>query len=257
MTDPLVSIITINSNNKPGLELTLKSVLAQTNVTFEYIIIDGGSTDGGLELINEYKKIVTQMLSEPDRGVYDAMNKGIQLAKGSYLIFLNSGDYFSQPNTLETCYSYMHNHPDHDIYYADINMFSREISTYSEKFTHPPSLTISYFKDNRPNHQASLIKKSLFDEFGLYPDHYKLAGDHWLFMKAFTCHKKFYFMNFCMIDYEIGGLSMTKGELYNAEVKMIYKTLTADWNNKSIKEPTPFLKSIFGFLSRKQDKLSN
>ena len=88
------SIITINYNNVEGLRNTIKSVVNQTYTDYEFIIIDGGSTDGSVEVIKEYANIITYWVSEPDKGIYNAMNKGIEVANGEYLNFMNSGDCF-------------------------------------------------------------------------------------------------------------------------------------------------------------------
>ena len=94
-------IITINYNNVDGLRKTINSVISQTFRDFEWIVIDGGSTDGSKDLINQYVEYFSYSISEPDSGVYNAMNKGIKVAHGEYFIFLNSGDYFYDKNVLE------------------------------------------------------------------------------------------------------------------------------------------------------------
>ena len=96
-----ISIITINYNDKIGLSKTINSVLNQSWQKFEFIVIDGGSNDGGLEVIEQHKDKIDYWVSEPDKGVYNAMNKGIKVAKGEYLIFMNSGDTFYDDNVLE------------------------------------------------------------------------------------------------------------------------------------------------------------
>ncbi len=97
----LLSIITINYNDKFGLERTIKSVQEQTFTNFEHIIIDGGSTDGSKEVIEANKNSFSYWVSEPDKGIYNAMNKGIKEAKGEYLFFLNSGDHLNGQNALD------------------------------------------------------------------------------------------------------------------------------------------------------------
>ena len=99
------SIITINYNNRDGLENTIKSVINQTCQDFEYIVIDGGSTDGSVDVINKYADKIDYWISEPDKGIYNAMNKGILRAHGEYLNFMNSGDYFYDNEVLEKMYS--------------------------------------------------------------------------------------------------------------------------------------------------------
>ena len=94
------SIITINYNNKEGLRETIESVIHQTFHDFEYIVIDGGSTDGSADILREYDKYITYWVSEPDRGIYHAMNNGIKQAHGTYFIFMNSGDCFYNDSVL-------------------------------------------------------------------------------------------------------------------------------------------------------------
>ena len=98
------SIITINYNNKDGLEKTILSVINQTCQDFEYIIIDGGSTDGSVDVIKKYADRIDYWVSEPDKGIYNAMNKGIIKAKGEYLNFMNSGDCFYDNEVLSNVY---------------------------------------------------------------------------------------------------------------------------------------------------------
>jgi len=99
-----LSIITVNLNNEVGLSKTIESVQNQTYRDYEYIIIDGGSIDGSLNILNEYSQIFTHWVSEPDSGIYDAMNKGIKFAKGEWIIFMNSGDFFANKNVLENIF---------------------------------------------------------------------------------------------------------------------------------------------------------
>src|SRR5688500_16281265 len=115
-----LSIITINFNNKPGLEQTIRSVQAQNSDQIEYLIIDGNSTDGSRELIETNNEIVNYWVSEPDNGIYDAMNKGIKQATGDYLMFLNSGDYLLEHSTIQNCFDFIEKNPGAEIYYGDI-----------------------------------------------------------------------------------------------------------------------------------------
>ena len=96
-----LSIITINYNNARGLERTIKSVICQTFTNYEYIIVDGGSTDGSLEVINKYADHISKWVSEPDEGIYNAMNKGTRMASGEYFNYMNSGDCFCDAHVLE------------------------------------------------------------------------------------------------------------------------------------------------------------
>ena len=97
---PLFTIITVVYNCADSIEQTIQSVLSQTCPSMEYIIVDGGSTDGTLEIIERYKTSVTKFISKPDKGIYDAMNRGISMAEGQWVNFMNSGDTFTDPSVL-------------------------------------------------------------------------------------------------------------------------------------------------------------
>src|SRR5690606_27175837 len=96
-----LTVITVNLNNAQGLSKTITSVLTQTILPFEYIVIDGGSTDNSLDIIERNSAKISYWISEPDKGVYEAMNKGIKQANGDYLLFLNSGDYLINDRVIE------------------------------------------------------------------------------------------------------------------------------------------------------------
>ena len=110
-----LSIITVNLNNMEGLQKTCDSIISQTFKNFEWIVIDGGSADGSKELIEEYGSNISYWVSEPDKGIYNAMNKGIKVAKGEYLYFLNSGDYLFDSNALSDVFL---DNPKEDIVYG-------------------------------------------------------------------------------------------------------------------------------------------
>lgn len=100
----IISIITINYNNKVGLKKTIESVIQQDFNSFEFIVIDGGSTDGSYDVIQEYRNYIDYWVSEPDKGIYNAMNKGITIARGEYCNFMNSGDFFYDKNVLSSIF---------------------------------------------------------------------------------------------------------------------------------------------------------
>ena len=175
-----LSIITINFNNSVGLRKTLKSVFEQSWQDFEQIIIDGGSTDGSAALIRENQDKFSYSVSEPDRGVYHAMNKGIAAAKGEYLLFLNSGDHFYSSNVLKK------NH--HFIATYDLVYFNMFISGENKKFVkeYPATVSFAYFlKDNLP-HPSIFIKKNLFEKVGFFDDSLKIVAD-WKFFLDSVC----------------------------------------------------------------------
>ena len=180
-----LSIITINYNNRDGLKTTIDSIVSQSFKDFEWIVIDGGSTDGSRELLEQYADHFAYWVSEPDKGVYNAMNKGIVKAKGEYINFMNSGDGFASPTILEEIFST--SHPADVLYgYMTRGGLDGEVNNLSMMKS---NLTwIDFYRDGLP-HQATFIKKSLFDQFGLYDESLKAVSDWKFFVNAFVYHK--------------------------------------------------------------------
>ncbi len=187
-----LSIITINYNNAEGLRETMESVFAQTFTDFEYIIVDGGSTDGSVDVIAPFlfpyecercikgKSIMVCAISEPDKGIYNAMNKGICMATGKYLLFLNSGDYLAAPDVLEKIFAHA---LVEDIVYGDMYNVKDGI----EKAVYYPdeqSIDFMWFVDSTIPHGASFIRRDAFDKVGLYNENNKIVSDWEWFMLA-------------------------------------------------------------------------
>ena len=177
-----LTIVTINYNNKEGLIKTINSVIAQTFTDVEYIIVDGDSTDGSKEVLEEYKAHIDFSSSEKDNGVYHAMNKGIAKATGEYILFLNSGDYLIAPETLQQVFS---NNFSQDILYGDLE-------TEQRKLIYPDSLDFFYFFKQSLGHPASFIKKKLFDKYGYYNEKNKIVSDWQFFLETIIMHKVTY-----------------------------------------------------------------
>jgi glycosyltransferase involved in cell wall biosynthesis len=176
-----LSIITINYNNKEGLIKTFMSVDSQTWTDFEYIVIDGGSSDGGKELIQQNPRI-DYWVSEKDSGVYQAMNKGIRNATGDYVIFMNSGDFFYDKMVLEKVQTSFESGI--DILYGN-SMFFKD-SGFKKLEIPPEKLNFGFFFNYGINHQATFIKKNLFHQYFLYNEDYKISAD-WEFFIVLIC----------------------------------------------------------------------
>ena len=194
------SIITINLNNKDGLQKTIDSVLCQTWKDYEWIIIDGGSTDGSKELIEQYQQHFAYWCSEPDNGVYNAMNKGIAKAKGEYLNFMNSGDAFCDKEVLmqvSRC-----NRSD-DVIYGD----SYGVRGDKKILWQPPSdITLDFFYSQNICHQAMFVKSAILKVQG-YDESYKILGDwaKWVTMYIEGC--SFYHLPLVICLYDLDGIS--------------------------------------------------
>ena len=173
------TIITINLNNTVGLQKTMQSVFQQSFRDVEYIIIDGGSTDGSISYIEANNNKLSYWVSEPDAGVYNAMNKGIKKAAGEYLLFLNSGDHFYTDHILKEIEDKLDGT---DIIYGDI--FLIESSTKSWTGHYPNKLSFQHFVEGSLPHPASFIKRSLFDQVGFYDESLQICADWKFFLDA-------------------------------------------------------------------------
>lgn len=173
---PLLSVVTVVHNGVRHIESTIKSVISQTYPHIEFIIIDGNSTDGTREIINKYRDQISEFISEPDNGIYDAMNKGLKTSHGDYILFLNCGDSFYSPDIVEKIFSY----GDAEIYYSETmltDMECRDLGTRSELTTRklPDKLTYkSFLKGMVVSHQAFIARRSITP---LYDLRYKCSAD--------------------------------------------------------------------------------
>jgi glycosyltransferase involved in cell wall biosynthesis len=157
---PKVSIITVVFNGEFTLIPTIKSIASQTYSNIEYIIVDGQSTDSTIDIIKRFPDVIDKWISEPDKGIYDAMNKGLQMATGDYIWFINSGDEIAHPQTLEDVFSH---ELDGDIYYGDTVMIDKDGDEIGQRrLTPPQKLTWKSFKKGMlVSHQSIIIKKAI------------------------------------------------------------------------------------------------
>lgn len=211
------SIITVNYNNKDGLEMTIKSVLGQTCKDFEYIIIDGGSTDGSVEVIKKYATQIDYWVSEHDNGVYNAMNKGIKMAHGDYLNFMNSGDTYHSNTALETIEG-LHSDDDFIIggYYDSIRGVAHIIP--------PQEVTLLTLLKFTINHQATFLKRKLFEK-RLYDENYIIMADaKFNFQSIILDNCSVKITKNIISDYDTTGIS-SNYDLYKKEREQFLKEL--------------------------------
>jgi len=214
-----LSIITINKNNAAGLERTMQSVICQTYTDFEYIIIDGASDDESIEKIKKYSDNIQYWVSEPDTGIYNAMNKGIRKAQGDYCLFLNSGDYLVSPETLDNAFKEISNNPA-DIYYSDVMLSDGRLKQF------PDTWTANYLFQAHINHQNSFIKRSLFYEHGFYNENLKIASDWEFFLNELWRYKSTFFHIKTNISiYDRQGISSRNKEILRAEDLIVFKNV--------------------------------
>lgn len=203
-----LSIITINYNNRNGLEKTIKSVINQSFHDFEYIIIDGGSNDGSVDVIKKYASKIDYWISESDNGIYNAMNKGIDVAKGQYCIFINSGDCLYSSETLLN---------------STIELDGTDIVTGTlmldndEQWPAPEKVTIPYLYEGSLSHPASFIKTSLLKKMH-YDEKLKIVSDWKFFVQCLLNDNATYKSIPVIISiFDTSGISMTNMELCRKE----------------------------------------
>lgn len=202
----LLSIITINYNDAQGLEKTLQSLSAQTQKNFELLIIDGGSTDHSAGIIKKYSSIVSYSVSEKDKGIYDAQNKGILKSTGKYLMFLNAGDFLVSDHVLQEFYDFVSG-KDHKLVYGNTKLL-KETGEFHHDIIQPDPLYDFYFYKNTLNHQSCYIARELFNQYGLYKLEYKICADFEFFLNVFLDQKEAYVhLNKFVAYYSLGGFS--------------------------------------------------
>jgi len=210
-----LSIITINRNNAEGLKKTLDSVASQTCRDFEHIIIDGASTDGSVDVIKEYVassagKNVSYWVSEPDSGIYNAINKGIKKAVGDFILVLNSGDSFAY-DILETIKNRAAGNCD-SILYGVVNDMK------NGKLTHVEGICSGDLKDGTIAHQATFVPKKMYDKYGVYDESYKISADFDFFLKLYFAGEKFVYLNLIVANYDVSGISNTNMYVYKENI---------------------------------------
>lgn len=170
-----ISVITVCRNSEKTIERTLQSVGCQTCNDFEYIVIDGVSTDRTLDIIEKYKNHITKFISEPDKGIYDAMNKGIRMAEGEYIIFLNADDVFLHENVLSLAADKMKNQ-ETDLYYGDLVFAEKDTGKINNR--KQDNVNYVYLCGGMLFHPSIFAKKELFEKFGYFDTKYRIAADY-------------------------------------------------------------------------------
>lgn len=211
----LLSIITINYNNCDGLRKTIDSVVTQTFKDFEWIVIDGGSTDGSKELIEQYAGSMAYWVSERDRGIYNAMNKGIAQAKGDYLLFLNSGDWLYNSTSLERSLAHEF---DADVMYGDCMYYYGS----TEGLRRCPSpLTFEFLYRSSLSHCACFIRREPLSNVG-YNEEYRIVSDLEFWIQLALQNGTFSRLDEVVSVFDTTGISSTNHELDKAERKQMF-----------------------------------
>lgn len=206
-----LSIITINYNNGNGLEKTIQSIVSQAEIDYEFIIIDGGSTDNSVDVIKQYADKIKFWASEKDKGIYDAQNKGISKASGDYLLFLNSGDSFFDNNVVAKFYDFLKGSPK-KLIYGNSNIINSDGS--SSILCPPEKLDLNFWYANTLNHQAVFTHSSLYKKYGNFNTQYKFVSDfEHLFRIYLKEPSEFVYMNQVVCNFDNTGLT-SKNEFH-------------------------------------------
>jgi glycosyltransferase involved in cell wall biosynthesis len=209
-----ISIITINLNQKFDLERTIKSVISQNYQDLEFIVIDGNSSDGSVEVINKYSTFITKWISEKDEGIYDAMNKGLNLSTGDWINFKNSGDVFFDEKVLNSIDFEKHNET--DIFYGpSINDYG--FAQFDQKKIYNLNLKLLFLGRVMPPHQSTFARSYLYQNYR-FPIEYKIASDYDFILKMFLSKKNIVFDEVSKTIFKIGGVS-TKNEIVTVKEK--------------------------------------
>jgi len=201
---PLVSIITVVYNGEKYLEQTIQSVINQTYENIEYIIIDGGSTDGTIDIIKKYSEYISYWVSEPDKGLYDAMNKGIGIAKGKLIGMINSDDWYELDTVAIMAEAYKNN-PKKSIFHADRYDIDDDGNKTIKKF-HPSAFKFKYYGMTY-NHPSMFITKYEYSKH-LYNIHLKSLSDYQFTLEAFLRDKNlFHYIDKATVNYRLDGIS--------------------------------------------------
>lgn len=237
-----ISIITVCYNSESTIEKTFKSVEDQTYKNIEYIVVDGGSKDTTLSLIKGYSHMISNWVSEPDKGLYDAMNKGIKMATGDIVGILNSDDTFYNESVLEQIVEF-HKQNSIDASVGNIvqhNTDGKIVRKYSAANWNPKKLKIGFM----PAHPALFIKKELFVKYGDYALDFKIGADYDLITRLFLKNKiSWKYSDITTTAMLIGGVSSSGLESYKLITKEIAKALNR--NNVEFSYTKVFLRGLW------------
>lgn len=210
-----LSIITVNFNDAEGLERTIKSVITQTFQDYEFIIIDGGSTDGSVDVINKYVGYIDYWVSEPDGGIYPGMNKGLRQAKGEYLNFMNGGDRYHSSDVLEKIFALG----------SDADIITGNHSENGLRNVGKEGVTMLDLYKWAIDHQASFIKRDIALRHP-YDEKYRIVSDWKFFIEALIFDNcTFYYTDTTVVDVDMKGISNINFELDKKEREAVLSEL--------------------------------
>ena len=204
-----VSIVTVCYNRVATIRDAIDSVVGQSHANVEYIVIDGGSTDGTMNIVSEYEDRIATIVSEPDHGIYDAMNKGVRAATGDIVGILNSDDFYASPDVIANVVDAFRSDDDASMVFGDVVFVSPEDLTsvrryYSSRHFKPWKLRYGYM----PPHPATFVRRDLYTRYGGFNTDYRIAGDYEMFVRWLIRNEvRFRRIDEVLVRMRLGGIS--------------------------------------------------
>lgn len=255
---PLISIVTPSFNSEQTIERTIKSVLLQKNNDFEYIIIDGGSTDSTCNIIKHYEPLFNGRLywkSEKDKGIYDAFNKGIKLSKGKYVWIVNSDDWL-EPNSIDVISRIINsydNETDYPVISGCMNFCSRD-GVYIKNYSSNKEQAAHCFKNDSMGvvHPATIVPKRIYELYGLYDDQFRIIGDLDWFHRIYAKNVSILFINDILTNMADGGISNLF--VYGVNAKDRWKFVCKKYSNVFLRFYRFFRWTLYFFKLKAKSK---
>lgn len=249
---PLLSIITINYNNAEGLRKTIESVIGQSFQDFEFLVIDGNSTDNSLDVIKQNSRI-NYWVSEKDNGIYDAQNKGILKATGEYLLFLNSGDQLADHSVLQKVSGVLSGKK--SLYYGNLIL---EKNSVQEKHLAPETIDMDFLLNSTFWHPCVFIRSDLFKNNGLYNTTFKIVGDYEFFVRCLLKpNVTTEYINEFITLFDGNGISndSSQDNLQKQEREMAWRLNISEIVYESLKKQNAFSRSKYASIINSLQKM--
>jgi glycosyltransferase len=233
VADPRVSVVTVAFNSRASIEDTIRSVLTQSYPSIEYVIVDGGSTDGTLDVIKAHEHRLASWISEPDRGVADAFNKGVMMTNGDYVLFLNSDDWLADSEAVSRIMRAAVDSDIPDLIFGDCNVVDRDTGRVLRRLNSGWS-PIAFRFGRTINHPALFTRRSYFQKYGVFDVSYRIAMDFELLLRG-ALASRIVHVPALITNMRSGGLSMRHREVVVEEIVRalkkngLIKTAWGDW----------------------------
>ena len=217
-----ISLLTVSFNSAATIRQTIESIKSQDHQDIEYIIVDGNSTDATVEIIKSYESFITKWISEPDKGIYDAMNKAIRMTSGDVVGILNSDDFYTSNHILsQVAKAFLDPAIDvvfGDLVFVDPANLNKVIRKYSSEKWHPDKFARGFM----PAHPTMFVRRRYYEQFGLFKTDYKIAADYELLIRFLYVHRlRYRYLPLTMVTMRRGGVSsrnMMSNVILNNEI---------------------------------------